>query len=85
VATAWEAVIRWAPIAICSLHSLARRIERGEDRTHDALLADLAALVDADPDADQVAAGDGFWIGPVIGMRGPNDRSWVRSVRTFHC
>jgi hypothetical protein len=38
---------RWTPVAIVSLHSLARRLERHHDRSHAALVADLALLLDA--------------------------------------
>ena len=37
----------WRPIAVVSLHALARRVERGSDRSHAALTLDLAALLDA--------------------------------------
>jgi hypothetical protein len=74
----------WQAIALVSLHALARRIERGEDRSHEALTADLALLLDADPEVGEVPASDGFWIGTVRAMRGRDGKSRIRSVRTWH-
>jgi hypothetical protein len=74
----------WEPKAICSLHSLARRIERGEDRSHAALIRDLAVLAEAPEDGDVVMTSDGgCWAGSVIRMRGPNGVLPVRHVRTW--
>jgi hypothetical protein len=72
----WEpgiSVVRWEfvaegglrlipqPIAHISFHALARRIERGRDRTHPAILADLAALALAPHDAGVVPCASGLW------------------------
>jgi hypothetical protein len=86
---------RWLPSAIISAHALARRIERGADRTHAALVADLAVLAHAvslppkqerktDADGDRVAAGDGFWVGGVVNVQGRHGIMQARAVRTFH-
>jgi hypothetical protein len=74
----------WQAVALVSLHAIARRIERGADRSHAALTADLARLLDADPCADMVAASDGFWVGAVQEMEGREGVSRIRSVRTWH-
>jgi hypothetical protein len=74
----------WQAVALISLHALARRIERGEDRAHEAITADLSVLLDADPEVNEVPASDGYWIGAVRKMRGKDGISRVRSVRTWH-
>jgi hypothetical protein len=55
--------VAWQPIANLSLHARARRIERERDASDAAILADIAALADADAASGQVAAGDGAWLG----------------------
>ena len=55
---------RLHPQANVSLHALARRIERGHEHDHTALLRDLAALADAGEEGGRVATGEGFWFGP---------------------
>jgi hypothetical protein len=75
----------WMPVAIVSLHAIARRIERGADRSHGALLADLAVLIDGGGDGDHVATSGGFWRGEVetmegtdkVAVRARNVRTWV--------
>jgi hypothetical protein len=75
----------WEPVAICSLHALARRLERGADRSHDALFRDLCTLaVVADHDRERVAASDGYWIGDLREMKGRAGVSKVLNVRTWH-
>jgi hypothetical protein len=82
----------WEPYAIVSLHALSRYFERTGNRSHDRLLADLAVLVFSDraspalrgPDSDRTPAGDGFWIGEVIPMKGIDGGTMTRAVRTFH-
>jgi hypothetical protein len=44
----------WTPIANISLHALARRIERGAERDHAALVRDLSVLVQADEGSARV-------------------------------
>jgi hypothetical protein len=58
----WRLAAHWTPYALVSLHALARRIERGADRFHAALVRDLAVLADAGDDGDRVPTplpGDG--------------------------
>ncbi len=75
----------WHPLAAISLHALARRIERGDSGSHNAILSDLAVLVDADCDADRIGTTDGFWLGGVVlaNDRGPGRTVKLRSVRTW--
>jgi hypothetical protein len=77
-------IVTWEPVSIVSLHSLARRIERGADPSHGAIYADLATLADPDPEARRVAAGDGFWVGAVGPMHGQGQTFEVFNVRTWH-
>lgn len=68
----------WHPLAVVSLHALARRVERGDMRTLDALVGDLGALIDADGEVDRIATSDGFWFGGIIVAK---DRGAGRTVR----
>jgi hypothetical protein len=77
-------VLPCRPLGVVSLHALARRIERGEDRSHEALVRDLGLLIDAGPDGTRVECRDGAWIGGLIPMQGENTRGEVRHIRTFH-
>jgi hypothetical protein len=67
------------------LHALARRFERGEDRSEAAVLADLCTLAQACPDhiiargEFKIAAAGGFWLGAVTTVKGAP----VLAVRTF--
>ena len=64
----------WQPLACVSLHALARRIERDDDRSHPALTAELARLLDGDGDASgQIACADGYWLGDLIDAMGEPD------------
>jgi hypothetical protein len=76
--------VRWTPVAVISAHALGRRLERGAERTHAALTADLTLLVNAGLDGDRVPAGDGWWIGSVVQMQGRHGIATARAVRTFH-
>jgi hypothetical protein len=76
----------WTPYALVSLHALARRIERGADRSHAALVRDLAVLADAGDDGDRVPTpGGGWWRGSVVTVGSGNGvvvrprgvRTWV--------
>jgi hypothetical protein len=59
-------VTEWMPRAIISANAMARRIQRGADRSHGALLADLAVLAAAGDEGDYVATPDGgYWLGPM--------------------
>jgi hypothetical protein len=75
----------WIPRGIVSLHALARRLERGADRSHDALLADLAVLTAAGADDDRMATpSGGFWLGPMEVMGGTDKvTARARNVRTW--
>jgi hypothetical protein len=74
----------WMPRAIVSMHALARRIERGADRSHAALLADLAVLASSADDGDHVATSGGFWRGEVEVMQGTDKvTTKARNVRTW--
>jgi hypothetical protein len=75
---------RWLPSAIISAHALARRIERGADRSPVALTADLAVLAHTGADGDRVPVGDGFWMGNVVGIQGRHGVMQARAVRTWH-
>ena len=74
---------RLHPQANVSLHALARRIERGHERDHAALLRDLAALADAGEEGGRVATGEGFWCGHVIDVDDQGHRIRMRNVRTW--
>jgi hypothetical protein len=72
-------------IADVGLHALARRIERGEGRDDDSVLADLAVLAHGHATAVapggefQIPAGGGRWIGSTTVVRD----TLVLAVRTF--
>jgi hypothetical protein len=61
--------ISWRPLGDACLHAIARRYQRGEDRSDAAVLADLWALAEAFPQQAansgdfKVPAGKGFWVG----------------------
>jgi hypothetical protein len=54
---------RWTPYVTISLHALSRRIERGLDRSHDAVFRDIALLAAVEDEPSRVATPDGFWLG----------------------
>ena len=74
---------RWHPQTNVSLHALARRIERGHERDHAALLHDLAVLADAGEEGERVDTGEGFWFGSVIDADDQGHRIRMRNVRTW--
>jgi hypothetical protein len=74
---------RLHPQANVSLHALARRIERGHERDHAALLRDLAVLANAGEEGERVATGEGSWFGPVIDADDQGHRIRMRNVRTW--
>jgi hypothetical protein len=51
----------WMPHASLSLHSLARWFERSRYASPEALLADIAVLIDADMSSGQIPTPDGMW------------------------
>ena len=74
----------WHPMAIVSLHALARRVERSSERDHDALLRDLSLLVDTgDVVGERIDTPNGFWLGRVTDARDRSRTVRVRSVRTW--
>ena len=75
----------WAPLCNVSLHALARRIERHQDRTSDALVRDITVLAAAGEDGDRVDSDRGFWLGGTIdaGNRDTGRTIRIRSVRTW--
>jgi hypothetical protein len=73
----------WHPQANVSLHALARRIERGHEHDHAALLRDLAVLADASEEGERVDTGEGSWFGPVIDADDQGHRIRMRNVRTW--
>jgi hypothetical protein len=77
--------VRWVPIACISLHALARRIERGTERDHPALVRDLALLVESNPSDERVSTPGGFWRGSVIEALNDAERKGciIRNVRTW--
>jgi hypothetical protein len=74
--------VRWQPVALCSLHSLSRWVERTGRRDHAALVHDLAALIDGDLTGGCIAASGGYWMGAMVGMRGREGPALVKSIRT---
>jgi hypothetical protein len=74
----------WVPSAIVSAHALGRRLERARDRSWPALTADLALLLDAPEEGEEVETPDGRWVGAVIPMRGKDGWGQVRAIRTWH-
>jgi hypothetical protein len=77
----WE----WKPRVCISLHALARRIERGAERDHAALVRDLAVLVESDAGSERVGTQGGFWLGAVIEAMNDQKRRGctIRNVRTW--
>lgn len=75
----------WQPGINISLHALARRIERGVDRSHAALVRDLSALAAAgDEDGERVdTPPDGFWLGGMINALDGKRPVRLRHVRTW--
>lgn len=71
--------VHWClvPIAVASLHALARKYERGADRSYAAVLADLRRLAGAAAGADGlrlhhdyvVRTADGGWLGVAVALR----------------
>jgi hypothetical protein len=76
---------RWTPRALVSFHALSRMIERSGLRERGQFMRELAVLLTAGDDGDEIATpGGGFWIGPVIAMKGKDGATRARSVRTWH-
>jgi hypothetical protein len=73
----------WMPSALISAHALARHFERTGNRDHALLVRDLAMLRDVPEDLNAGPTADGYWLGDVDAMRGPEGRSRIRNVRTF--
>jgi hypothetical protein len=78
----------WRPVACVSLHALARRIERGAERGHAALIGDLAVLAEAPADGDgervDTPASCGLWLGAVILAQDDGGEACrIRNVRTW--
>jgi len=76
----------WTPVVSISLHALARRFERGRDRSSAAVLADMERLASPADEADErVPTADGHWIGDVItaGDGGAGRTLRLRSIRTW--
>jgi hypothetical protein len=68
--------IKRRPLGDACLHALARRYQRGEDRSDAAVLKDLWELAQAFPQAAatggdfRVPAGGGFWVGERVSYHG---------------
>ena len=77
--------MHWVPVAIVSLHALARWFERSGLRDHAALLTALAVLADAAEDGDEVETPDGGrWLGGIEPMRGTDRQTaHARNIRTW--
>jgi hypothetical protein len=64
--------IKRRPLGDACLHALARRYQRGEDRSDDSVLEDMWALADAFPQQApaggdfRVATRDGYWVGELV-------------------
>jgi hypothetical protein len=73
------------PLVDAGLHTLARRFERGADRSEAAVLADLSALARAYPNKIiargefKIAAARGYWVGSGTTVKGVP----ALAVRTF--
>jgi hypothetical protein len=71
-----ELAISRRPLGDASLHAVARRFERGADRSDAAVLSDLWALAEAFPERAlvggdfRVPAGEGFWVGERVEYHG---------------
>jgi hypothetical protein len=76
--------ITWVPSVIIGAHGLARRIERGRDRSHAALVADLALLAGASDMCVSIEAGDGVWLGHRALMQGADGTAQMLAIRTYH-
>jgi hypothetical protein len=76
---------RWTPLINVSLHALARRVERHHDRSHEALLRDVAQLADTgDIAGDRIDTPNGWWLGSVINAADEHGRTIrMRNVRTW--
>ena len=75
----------WTPFVAVSLHALARRIERGRQRSHEALWRDIVALADTGEEGDRVdTTGGAWWGGPIDAGAGDEGRTIrLRSIRTW--
>lgn len=75
----------WAPLVNVSLHALGRRLERGHERSHEALTRDLVVLADAGDDGERVNTSDGFWLGSMVNANNTNTGGVIRirNVRTW--
>jgi hypothetical protein len=56
----------WTPIATASLHAISRRLERGQDASHQALVTDLACLATPPAAANHISTADGAWAGAMV-------------------
>lgn len=75
----------WTPLCNVSLHALGRRLERGHDRSHEALEADLAILADAGENGERVNTSHGFWLGAMTNASntGTGGVTRIRNIRTW--
>jgi hypothetical protein len=78
-----KVIHRVHPRVAVSLHAIARRVERGADRSHDALLADIAILVNADGEDVPTPASDGQWLGNSIIAQDDGKPCRLLNVRTW--
>jgi hypothetical protein len=79
------------PLAIVSLHAIARRMQRAFNVTDDAILADLLPLAIMPDDLSNIATEDnrvrikvqdGEWLGGVVKFQGDKERD-ILVIRTF--
>ena len=90
-----KAKLIWEPqdFAVVGHHALGRRFERGRNRTHAAVVADLKVLVETDINDTErfpenapfrIAAGDGFWAGETAAVETSDSGVSVQFVvRTY--
>jgi hypothetical protein len=74
---------RWLPVANVSLHGLARRIERGRDRSPEAVLADIEVLATASGGEVETPRSEGCWLGEVVTARIDGRPVELMNVRTW--
>ena len=75
----------WTPLCNVSLHAIGRRLERGCDRSSEALTRDLARLAEAGDDGERVDTEGGFWLGSMTNASnsGTGNVIRIRNVRTW--
>jgi hypothetical protein len=73
----------WVPLVAISPHALARRIERGADRSHAALFVDLAVLASAEGEEVPTPASAGRWLGSAVVAQNDGQPVKLANIRTW--